>query len=81
MAGLRPKRPRRGETCPCCREPLRTIVLDHDHATGAIRDYVCASCNKLLGQIENRLKVKDRFRVEYLMIYIQKHNGAFDYVI
>lgn len=50
--------PRVGASCPCCARKFQTplklyVVLDHDHKTGALRAYICQSCNKLVGQSEN----------------------------
>jgi Recombination endonuclease VII len=47
---------RQGGTCPTCtsREPE---VVDHDHATGAIRGALCGRCNSALGFLNDRAGV------------------------
>jgi hypothetical protein len=49
-------------------------VLDHDHATGAIRATLHRSCNALLGKIENNYK---RYGVASLAAFC---NGASAYL-
>lgn len=57
-----------GGRCALC---LRTIrknpVLDHDHATGAIRGVLHNGCNSLLGKIENNHK---RYGIEDLSAFL-----------
>lgn len=43
-------------------------VVDHDHATGAVREILCNHCNTLLGHVE-----KYENRVLGLIEYAQKH--------
>ena len=46
--------------CQCCNRPPRfdavTTHIDHCHLTGIVRGVVCASCNIVIGRIENNLK-------------------------
>ena len=44
-----------GNRCALCALPLsaEAAVLDHDHATGAIRAALHRGCNALLGKVEN----------------------------
>lgn len=44
-----------GGLCPLCGLPIEkgTDVLDHDHATGALRGVLHRGCNALLGNLEN----------------------------
>lgn len=44
--------------CPLCERPLKNPCLDHQHkkrvkGTGLIRGVLCASCNIMVGKIEN----------------------------
>lgn len=47
--------------CECCKIPPRfnpsTPHIDHCHKTGKVRGVVCASCNVIIGRIENNLPV------------------------
>ena len=65
--------------CAICQQKLTAdgAVLDHDHATGAIRAALHRGCNALLGTIENNYK---RYGVHNLPAflagvaqYLQKH--------
>ncbi len=40
-----------GRCCAICQRPesTRALHLDHDHATGRIRAFLCARCNAILG--------------------------------
>lgn len=47
-----------GNRCAVCKGPLGSKapldpVLDHDHATGAVRGVLHRGCNSLLGKVEN----------------------------
>jgi hypothetical protein len=37
--------------CPICRKE-RTLVPDHNHNTGSVRDWICGPCNRALGFYE-----------------------------
>ena len=47
--------------CAICKKPeilkrngkLQSLVVDHDHKTGRVRDLLCSICNFRLGYIEN----------------------------
>lgn len=63
--------------CGLCRLPIQRPVADHDHATGFLRDAICAGCNSVLGKVENSYK---RYGVQNLSAfllgagaYLQKH--------
>ena len=66
--------------CAICRKEetetrkgvLRALAVDHDHSTGAVRDLLCMSCNKLIG-----LANEDRDTLLAAVKYLDKHsNGA-----
>lgn len=42
--------------CAICRKPEsrgRRLSLDHDHATGEVRGFLCSKCNLLLGHVSD----------------------------
>lgn len=53
--------------CMSCREPitLSSGVLDHDHATGKFRGWLCRKCNMVLGLIK-----EDKLTLRRLMAYL-----------
>ena len=53
-------RPKKGDyfKCPICQKRTiasitASVVADHDHHTGHIRDFICDSCNTGLGRFKN----------------------------
>jgi len=44
------------------------LVLDHNHATGKIRDLLCSHCNTRLGYFENKVYATN------MINYLDKHN-------
>ena len=58
-----------GGKCAICQrhqnELKKTLCVDHDHKTGAVRELLCMTCNTDLASVENRL--------EEMMKYLNKH--------
>jgi len=53
--GIIPRKPENGQCAICDRIP-DMLVLDHDHATGAFRGYLCRECNLGLGKLGDNLE-------------------------
>lgn len=60
-----------GGRCAICREQMRRPVIDHDHATGKVRELLCHGCNLALGHIE-----RSSGFVAAAMAYLRKHGSA-----
>lgn len=61
--------------CAICSEPetsigmgktLRRLAVDHDHATGKIRELLCSRCNKTLGMAKDNLELLEKMK-QYLI--------------
>jgi hypothetical protein len=55
--------------CECCRRPPNgkgVLHLDHDHATGAFRGWLCYSCNQGIGLLGDTAR-KVAHAVAYLL--------------
>lgn len=57
--------------CPGCRTEKK-LVLDHDHKTGKIRDWICSRCNTFLGMYETR---KADGTLQWFADYLVRHDG------
>lgn len=53
--------------CAICKQSMRRVCIDHDHATGRVRDLLCHRCNISLHWIENL-----SYRAAALA-YLEKH--------
>lgn len=56
--------------CAICRDPMRDPHVDHDHATGAVRDLLCTGCNTGLAAVED-----EQFR-ERALTYLERHKSS-----
>ena len=46
--------------CPICMRPTRRWVLDHDHATGTFRGWLCNDCNSSMGKFNDDVAILRR---------------------
>lgn len=59
--------------CAICKEvPTKTLQVDHDHATGQLRDLLCMSCNSGLGFLKDSQKI-----LKAALRYLKKHGGGY----
>lgn len=64
--------------CATCQKPefeerngkVKALAVDHDHKTGEIRDLLCASCNKVLGVVDDNIQL-----LESMIRYLKKHKA------
>jgi hypothetical protein len=51
----------------------RRMHVDHDHATGKLRDLLCHHCNLLLGNAQDSIE-----RLRQAIAYLERHEGQLD---
>lgn len=64
--------------CAICKQPesslrrgtFKSLDVDHNHATGAVRGLLCSACNASLGLLR-----EDPIRIQALLDYIEHHNA------
>jgi Recombination endonuclease VII len=69
-----------GGVCAICQQPRpeeRTLHVDHDHSTGAIRGLLCFSCNNALGDLRESHELFHA-AAEYLEADIELNSRARD---
>lgn len=76
--GLARRMDSQGMQCGCCGAPFARpyslyVVSDRDHATGQLRDALCQSCNKLVGQFENGATILDPNNRSMCQKYVTRH--------
>jgi len=62
---------RQGGVCAACGGPpddQRPLMVDHDHATGAVRGLLCNSCNLTLGRSR-----ESHHRLRSLLLYLERY--------
>ena len=62
---------KQGEVCALCKQKERdnrSLAVDHDHKTGAVRELLCRFCNTSLGILEQKPNL-----VEAMALYLRKH--------
>jgi hypothetical protein len=68
---------KQGRVCAICRQPeryisarghLRILCIDHDHATGLIRELLCNRCNRIIGYAKDNSEI-----LEAASSYIKRH--------
>lgn len=55
------------ESCSICGS-INKLVLDHNHTTGRLREFICSNCNLALGLLN-----EDPERMERMIAYVRKH--------
>ena len=60
-----------GGVCAICRKPSdKTLHVDHNHETGAVRELLCTHCNRGLG-----CYLEDTETMKRAIAYLEKHGG------
>ena len=54
----------------CHKKTLKTLAVDHDHITGAVRGLLCLPCNRALGLLKDDLSI-----VESAANYLRERAG------
>lgn len=71
-----------GGACAICLRPEtrgRSLAVDHNHATGAIRGLLCSSCNySSVGEIEDFIRRTGATHVIAVLRYILSHDYQLD---
>jgi hypothetical protein len=66
-----------GNKCAICKLPetekyssgiVKDLVVDHNHSTGKIRELLCSSCNRTLGNVKDSTNL-----LESMILYIWNH--------
>lgn len=65
-----------GGVCAICRNPetatrqgkVKSLAVDHDHASGKIRGLLCMACNTMIGNSKERLEV-----LQAAILYLKTH--------
>ncbi len=68
-----------GHVCRICRRPetatrngkLKSLAVDHDHATGRVRGILCQTCNTLLGSSRDNIDV-----LRAAITYLEEHGSS-----
>lgn len=55
--------------CPICGTPEGRLVVDHNHATGRVRELTCGRCNTYIGYVEKTPELLPR-----IVAYLEKHD-------
>jgi hypothetical protein len=56
---------RRSGPCETCGRETPSLHMDHDHATGLKRGWLCGSCNRALGLVKDNTQTLQRM-LDYL---------------
>jgi hypothetical protein len=62
--------PPSGTPCDCCGK-IDRLFIDHDHATGAYRNWICRNCNVGLGMLGDCEE-----GILQALSYLQRSNGG-----
>jgi hypothetical protein len=50
----------RNNNCDICSKKVKSLHVDHNHTTGKVRGYLCGSCNRGLGLLQESSMVLEK---------------------
>lgn len=60
-----------GGLCAICRKQTEKLHIDHNHATGQVRELLCQKCNQGIGCFCEEPEI-----LEKAIAYLKKHGGS-----
>ena len=61
----------RSETATSPKGKIKRLGVDHDHATGKIRELLCSNCNAILGMANDNISI-----LESAITYLKRHSNT-----
>lgn len=59
---------KRENRCDICSRTVKSLHVDHNHTTGKVRGYLCGSCNRGIGLLQDSISILEK-ATTYLKTY------------